>query len=356
MLYLFAAPVLSVVLMLALMPTCIKRLRALKFGQTMYELGPQTHLNKKGTPNMGGVVIASVTVLVTVLFSALNYASLSAQAGAHAAWWTLDNGLWALLFVALGALAIGFSDDYLKDVKKRHEGLTPKQKIAGQLVVGLIFAVWAYFYVGSDVMLPFTGKTWDLGLWYIPLITLTVLFMTNSANLQDGLDGLLSSVTVVGMVAFGLLAVLMGGMTGDGALLGETTRSAVAICCFALAGAAIGFLRFNHYPAQIFMGDTGSMFIGGVMVGAAVLLKCEFLLVLICFTCIMSSASVMLQTAYFKYTKKKTGTGKRIFKMSPVHHHFEMCGMKETQIDAMYAAVTLVLSIVAVLSAIKWFA
>ena len=356
MLYLFAAPVLAVALMLILMPGCIKELRKLKFGQTMYELGPQTHLNKKGTPNMGGLVIGLVTVVVTVLFAALNYSRLTKNGGELARWWTLDNGLWGLLFVALGAMAIGFTDDYTKDVKKNHEGLKPMQKVAGQLVVGLVFSIWAYFYVGSDVILPFTGKTWNLGIFYIPLITLTVLFMTNSANLQDGLDGLLSSVTVVGMIAFGVLAVLMSRLTGARALLGETSRDAVAILCFTLAGAAIGFLRFNHYPAQIFMGDTGSMFIGGVMVGAAVVLKCEFLLLLICFTCVMSSVSVMLQTAYFKYTKKKTGTGKRIFKMSPIHHHFEMCGMKETQIVAMYAVVTLALAALAILSAVKWFA
>lgn len=356
MLYLFAAPVLAVALMLILMPGCIKELRKLKFGQTMYELGPQTHLNKKGTPNMGGLVIGLVTVVVTVLFAALNYSRFAKNGGELARWWTLDNGLWGLLFVALGAMAIGFTDDYTKDVKKNHEGLKPMQKVAGQLVVGLAFSIWAYFYVGSDVILPFTGKTWNLGIFYIPLITLTVLFMTNSANLQDGLDGLLSSVTVVGMIAFGVLAVLMSRLTGAKALLGETSRNAVAILCFTLAGAAIGFLRFNHYPAQIFMGDTGSMFIGGVMVGAAVVLKCEFLLLLICFTCVMSSVSVMLQTAYFKYTKKKTGTGKRIFKMSPIHHHFEMCGMKETQIVAMYAVVTLALAALAILSAVKWFA
>ena len=356
MLYLFAAPVLAVALMLILMPGCIKELRKLKFGQTMYELGPQTHLNKKGTPNMGGLVIGLVTVVVTVLFAALNYSRHAKNGGELARWWTLDNGLWGLLFVALGAMAIGFTDDYTKDVKKNHEGLKPMQKVAGQLVVGLVFSIWAYFYVGSDVILPFIGKTWNLGIFYIPLITLTVLFMTNSANLQDGLDGLLSSVTVVGMIAFGVLAVLMSRLTGAKALLGETSRDAVAILCFTLAGAAIGFLRFNHYPAQIFMGDTGSMFIGGVMVGAAVVLKCEFLLLLICFTCVMSSVSVMLQTAYFKYTKKKTGTGKRIFKMSPIHHHFEMCGMKETQIVAMYAVVTLALAALAILSAVKWFA
>lgn len=337
MLYMIAAAVLAAALMLVLMPRCIMKLRALKFGQTMYELGPQSHLNKKGTPNMGGIVMGPVTLVCTLLLFCL-----WAARAAFPDFWSLKNALWALLVLTIGCmLLVGFADDYIKDVKKDHEGLKPKQKIVGQVALGLIFSLWAYFYVGSEVILPFTGKTWDLGVFYIPLITLTVLFMTNSANLQDGLDGLLSTVTVVGMAAFGLIAFLMK----------EGQNNALCgILAFALAGAAIGFLRFNHYPAQIFMGDTGSMFIGAVMVGIAVVLRVEFLLLLICFTCVMSSVSVILQRYYFKLTH-----GKRIFKMSPIHHHFEMCGMKETAIVRMYGIVTLALSAVAVLSMLKWF-
>lgn len=332
MLYMIAAAVLAAAMMLALMPTCVKKLRALKFGQTMYELGPQSHLNKKGTPNMGGVVMGPVTVLSMVLL----FATATVRGAADGPFWSLNNPLWALLFLTLGCmLLVGFADDYIKDVKKDHEGLKPQQKIVRQVALGLVFSVWAYFFVGSDVRIPFTDKTWDLGIFYIPLITLTILFMTNSANLQDGLDGLLSTVTVVGMAAFGIIAWKLGGQ--NGALCG--------ILAFAMAGAAIGFLRFNHYPAQIFMGDTGSMFIGAVMVGIAVVLKIEFLLLLICFTCVMSSVSVILQRYYFKLTH-----GKRIFKMSPIHHHFEMCGMKETSIVLMYGIVTAVLSAIAVLS------
>lgn len=338
MLYMLAAAALAAAMMLVLMPRCILKLKALKFGQTMYELGPQSHLNKKGTPNMGGIVMGPVTVVCTV---ALYIAWRLADGQGAAAFWSLDNALWALLFLVLACmLLVGFADDYIKDVKKDHEGLRPKQKIVRQVAVGLVFAVWAYFYVGSDVILPFTGKTWDLGIFYIPLITLTVLFMTNSANLQDGLDGLLSSVTVVGMIAFGILAFLL--KEGSNNLL-------CGILAFALAGAAIGFLRFNHYPAQIFMGDTGSMFIGAVMVGIAVVLKMEFLLLLICFTCVFSSVSVIMQRYYFKLTH-----GKRIFKMSPIHHHFEMCGMSETAIVRMYAAVTAALSLIAGLSMLSW--
>ena len=335
LLYMIAAAALAAAMMLALMPKCILKLKALKFGQTMYELGPQSHLNKKGTPNMGGIVMGPVTAVCAM---ALFIAWHRAEAGAF---WSLSNPLWAMLFLIIACmLLVGFSDDYIKDVKKDHEGLKPKQKIVRQVGIGLIFAVWAYFYIGSDVIIPFTGKTWDLGIFYIPLITLTVLFMTNSSNLQDGLDGLLSSVTVVGMIAFGILAYLMR----------ESMNTALCgILAFALAGAAIGFLRFNHYPAQIFMGDTGSMFIGAVMVGIAVVLKIEFLLLLICFTCVFSSVSVIMQRTYFKLTH-----GKRIFKMSPIHHHFEMCGMTENAIVRMYAIVTAILSVVAILSMHAW--
>ncbi len=347
MIYMFAAAALAAAMMLSLMPGCILKLKKLKFGQTMYELGPQSHLNKKGTPNMGGIVMGPVTVVCTAALALVMHAAHPMQG-----FWSLGNALWGLLFAALGSMAVGFADDYIKDVKKNHEGLKPRQKIVGQLAVGLVFSLWAYHYVGSDVILPFTGKTWDLGIFYIPLITLTVLFMTNSANLQDGLDGLLSSVTVMGMAGFAVIALLMAASAGSSAML---NTHAAALMAFAMAGACAGFLRFNRYPAQIFMGDTGSMFIGGCMVGLAVVLKVEFLLLLICFTCVMSSVSVMLQTAYFKYTRKKTGTGKRIFKMSPIHHHFEMCGMKETRIVAMYAVVTAALSALAVLSMYKWF-
>lgn len=342
MVYMIAAAVLAAILMLVLMPGCILKLKKLKFGQTMYELGPQSHLNKKGTPNMGGIVMGPVTAVSAVALYLAWRAGMGRQAIPMVAFWSLKNALWALLFLVIACmLLVGFSDDYIKDVKKDHEGLKPMQKIVRQVAIGLVFAVWAYFYVGSDVIIPFTGKTWDLGIFYIPLITLTVLFMTNSSNLQDGLDGLLSTVTVVGMAAFGVIAFLMK----------EGQNNALCgILAFAMAGAAIGFLRFNHYPAQIFMGDTGSMFIGAVMVGIAVVLKIEFLLLLICFTCVMSSVSVILQRYYFKLTH-----GKRIFKMSPIHHHFEMCGMKETQIVLMYGIVTLVLSALAVVSLLQWF-
>lgn len=338
------AALLALGIMLLVMPKYLPYLKKLKFGQTIYDLGPKAHLAKQGTPNMGGIVIAGATVISGVAFGIWASVKNGLSLG-------LRNPLWAMLFVCLGSMAVGFADDFVKDVKKRHEGLTPKQKLMGQVVVGLVFALYGYFFLGSDVVLPFTEKTWDLGVLYIPIMTVLVMFMTNSANLQDGVDGLLSSVTVVGLAVFGVIAAFLG----DSMKLSPFAENlngypVLAAMCFALVGACIGFLRFNHHPAKIFMGDTGSMFIGGAMVGAAMLMKCQFLLIPICFTCLCSSGSVMLQTGYFKLTRKKYGKGRRIFKMAPIHHHFELCGMKENQIVAMYAVVTLVLSLIAIWS------
>lgn len=355
--YFAIAAMMALAIVLLVMPIFLPYLKKLKFGQTIYDLGPKAHLAKQGTPNMGGIVTALATVVTTVLITVIE--------GIKAGWsFGLGNALWPLLFITVGCMALfGFPDDYIKDVKKDHEGLKPKQKLIGQMIVGLIFSAFCYWRLGSDVMIPFTDKTWDLGIFYIPIMTVLVMFITNSANLQDGVDGLLSSVTVVGMAAFGLIAVFMN--VGLITVLPDSLKTVenyfpsfvgsewfvpIWILCFALAGASIGFLKYNRHPAKIFMGDTGSMFIGGAMVGVAMLMKCQFLLIPICFTCIMSSVSVMMQTTYFKYTKKKYGQGKRIFKMSPLHHHFELCGMKENQIVLMYAAVTLVLSVIAVLS------
>ena len=333
MLRMILALILSAAIVLLTGPKFIAWLRKLKLGQTIYELGPQSHQKKQGTPIMGGLIIALGCVVAFVV------------CGATLGAW--DHML-ALLFVAGGSMAVGFGDDWIKMVKKRHEGLTPKQKIIGQALVCLGFALYCYLHpeVGSKVIVPFVNIEWDLGIFYIPLLALTVLFMVNSANLQDGLDGILSSVTAVGSIGWAAIALI----AGSTALAAENTT--IAVFAMALCGACIGFLRFNHYPATVFMGDTGSMFIGGAVVGMAMLLRQPFLLLLIAFTCAMSSVSVILQRYYFKLTRKLTGTPKRLFKMSPLHHHFELCGMKETKIVLMYAVVTAVLSALAVVSVI----
>ena len=342
MLYILLTTLCAAVLMLLFMPKLLPVLKKLKFGQTIYELGPK-HQQKQGTPNMGGLLIGGISTVVLIAAVAVFTVVYKSAAGTF---FSLDNRLFALLLITLGSMAIGFTDDYIKDVRKRHDGLSPIQKIVMQIFVGAIFSTYCYFYVGSDILLPFTNKTWDLGVFYIPLMTLVVMFMTNSANLQDGLDGLLSTVTVVGMTAFGAACLCLQNVQGvDG-----YARAVLTTGCFALVGACLGFLKFNWNPAKIFMGDTGSMYIGGMMVGVAMLSKCVFPMILFCFTCIASSLSVMLQVSYFKLTH-----GKRIFKMSPIHHHFELCGMKETQIDLMYALVEVVLSLIALWSLSGFF-
>ncbi len=329
------ALLLAFALLLIIGPRILPLLRRLKFGQTIYELGPQTHKVKQGTPTMGGLMIALGTIVAALVF--------------HQGPW---NGIWdftlASCLVSILSMLIGFADDYIKVVKKRSLGLTGWQKIAGQVIVSIGFSVYCFFHpqVGSSIIVPFFNVEWELGVFYIPLMTVVVIFMINSANLQDGIDGLLSTVTVIGSAAWGLVAVFL---LPAAALMGIATLNDglynIGIFALALTGACMGFLRFNRYPAMVFMGDTGSMFIGGATVAMAMLMRQPLLMVLISFTMVMSSVSVIIQRVYFKLTH-----GKRIFKMSPVHHHFELSGYSETQVVALYAIVTGILSLVALLS------
>lgn len=334
MLRLILALVLAVVAMLIIGPRVLPVLRKLKFGQTIYELGPESHKTKQGTPTMGGLMFAVVTCLVALVL--------------HGAWYGTDDFLLALVIVSVLSMLIGFVDDYIKVVKKRSLGLVWWQKVVGQVLLGAAFSAYCYFspMVGSKIIIPFFNTEWDLGIFYIPLMTLVIMFMINSANLQDGLDGILSSVTVIGSIAWGLMAVFIS-LLASGTMSPELLQNYqnLAVFAMALAGACMGFLRFNQYPAMVFMGDTGSMFIGGATVGMAMLLRMPLFLLLISFTMVASSLSVMIQVGYFKLTH-----GKRIFKMSPIHHHFELSGMSEQQVVAMYAIVTGILSLIALLS------
>ena len=244
-------------------------------------------------------------------------------------------------------MAVGFADDYIKAVKKRHDGLSPWQKIAGQVIVSLGFSLYCYFSprVGSAIRIPFTGTEWDLGIFYIPLMTLLVIFIVNSSNLQDGLDGLLGTVTAISSSAWAVICMILIVVSElNGRWSSVSGTATIGVFAMSMAGACIGFLRFNRYPAKTFMGDTGSMLLGGGTVAMAMLLRMPLLLLLIFFTPIMSSVSVILQRYYYKLTH-----GKRIFLMSPIHHHFEKKGYTETQIVSMYAGVTLLLSLIAVL-------
>lgn len=319
-------------------PIGIPLLKKLKYGQTIYELGPQSHLAKQGVPTMGGVIIAAAVLVVSLAFS--------------------RGRSWGfVLYILLSGLlhgAIGFTDDYIKVAKKRSLGLTPKQKIMMQIVSGLILTLWAYFdpQIGAKVVVPYWNVEWNLGLFYIPLMILMFVFMINSANLLDGLDGLCASCSTVGLATFSLICFAMAASAShipapegvDPVAYSENLRNA-AVICGAGAGACLGFLRFNTNPAKVIMGDTGSMFLGGMFVGVAMVTRLQLLLIPVCAAMIVSSLSVILQVMYCNMSG-----GKRLFKMSPLHHHFELCGMKEPRIVAMYTLFSVVMCLLAMLT------
>ncbi|MFH1880402.1 MAG: phospho-N-acetylmuramoyl-pentapeptide-transferase [Bacillota bacterium] len=321
--------ILSILLMFYIARFFLPMLRRLKFGQPIHELALEAHKAKQGTPTMGGLMFAAVTSALTLIISAVFGFSVP----------TL-----MLVLFTLFSLLIGFADDYAKIKRKHNQGLIWWQKVIAQVAAGFLFSLYCYLIpgIGSALIVPFLHIEWDLGVWYLPVMTFVIVFIVNSANLQDGLDGLLSSVSAVGSIAWSFVAMFYL-MTSAAA--SPADDFGILLFNLVLAGSLLIFLWFNFHPAKVFMGDTGSMFLGAAMVGVAMLLRQPLLLFLIAFSMIMSSISVIMQRMYFKLTK-----GKRIFKVSPIHYHFEKSGMTEPQIVAMYAAVQSALSILAVLS------
>ncbi|NMD38858.1 MAG: phospho-N-acetylmuramoyl-pentapeptide-transferase [Christensenellaceae bacterium] len=312
----------------------IKFFKAKGLVQYIYELGPD-HESKQGTPSMGGFMFIIVSVLISFLLHKGTY-NLN-----------FDFTIILTLFCLLCS-AIGFVDDYTKAKQKRNLGLTAKQKLIGQSLIAVLFSIYCYFQpnIGSKILIPFTAIFFDLGIFYIPIMSFVIIFIVNSANIQDGMDGLLSSVSVVGFISWAIVILSLLQMN---ALLNNydlaMSYQNVAIFSIAIAGGCLGFLRYNYYPAKVFMGDTGSMFLGAASVGIAMIIKMPLLLLFVFVTPIISSLSVIIQRVYFKATK-----GKRIFKMSPIHHHFEKSGYSETQVIMMYAVFTTILSVLAIFS------
>lgn len=328
------AVLIAFVASLALGPILLPVLRKLKFGQNVFELAPKTHQKKQGTPTMGGWMICIVGVAVA--------------AALHAGGWLPKTDMMlAALLLAVGNLCIGFADDMTKIRRKNNKGLSESQKLVIQTVLALAFAYYCFAHpqIGSRIIVPFFGVEWDLGWFYIPAAAFVIICTTNSSNLLDGLDGLLGSVSLVDFATFGLLA-LFAANEAQGDLQGNLLN--IAVLCAAMAGACLGFLRFNIFPAHMIMGDTGSMFIGGAMVAVALVLRMPLLIVLICFCMMISLLSVFIQRMYFKATH-----GKRIFKMSPIHHHFELLGVPETKIVSMYTIVTVLLCLLSLLGMSK---
>ncbi len=327
----------------------IKKLAELKFGQEIREEGPASHYEKQGTPTMGGVLI-----LVSVFLSTL-------------LWARLDS---VYLWLALGATTsfgiVGFIDDYIKIVKKRSLGLTSKQKLFGQLITALI--VWGVlFYIGNyswNISIPFFKATAItdpaisisyVGPWiYLGFIIFVLLGSSNAVNLTDGLDGLATSVTFIAMSALTALTYVASDKRWADYLdiTHKPEAAELTVFCGAMVGASLGFLWYNSPPAQVFMGDVGSLAIGGALGTVAILTKQEFLLPFIGGVFILEAASVMLQVSVFKLTKRGGKPGTRIFKMTPLHHHFEMSGWKEPKIVFRFVIVAILFALLS-LSTLK---
>lgn len=296
-----------------LCPILIPFLKRLKFGQTIREEGPKAHAKKNGTPTMGGLAIL-ISIAVTSLFFVKDYPKII-----------------PVLFTTVGFGLVGLLDDFIKVVLKRSEGLKPLQKLGCQLIIA---GILCYYLMTSDavstaMIIPFTGgKTLELGWFFIPAFFVIVLGTDNGVNLTDGLDGLCTSVTILVAVFFTVVSM------GEGHAIEPITGAVV--------GSLLGFLLFNAYPAKVFMGDTGSLALGGFVVSSAFMLQLPIFILLFGFIYFAETVSVMLQVTYFKATH-----GKRLFRMTPIHHHFELGGWSETRIVTVFSAVTAILCLIA---------
>jgi len=308
----FLAAVVAAAVVLISGPFFIPELHKLKFGQSIREEGPKSHQAKSGTPTMGGIMIILAITAATVAAVGISTEILLA------------------LFVMLGHFVIGFVDDYIKVVLKRNLGLKARQKLLGQILMAAVVTYIGVHTLGyaTDLWIPFLSGTVDLGFGYYILIFFVLVGTTNAVNLTDGLDGLAAGTVAVAAIAYVFVCLHFG--KGD-----------LAAFCIAIAAACIAFLRFNAHPAKVFMGDTGSLALGGALAAVAILTKTEMLLILIGGVFVLEALSVIIQVISFKTT------GKRVFLMSPVHHHFELKGWPETKVVLVFWSVGIVFSVLA---------
>ena len=309
----------SVVLAIIIIPI----LRKLKVGQVERAEGPESHLKKQGTPTMGGIIMIITMILVitgTYLFMTINNQKE-----------VVDN-LLPMLLLSLGFGIIGFIDDFQKLVLKNTKGLKPSYKMLGLLIIAVAYTIFITQFtdVGTQIYIPIWNQYITLPIYlYIPFAIFVLLGTTNAVNLTDGVDGLASSVCIIIITCLTVIGITSG-------------ISAVSILGSTVIGAVLGFLIFNLHPAKVFMGDTGSLLLGGVISGLALYLKMPLILIIIAFIPIIETVSVMIQVAYYKKT------GKRVFKMTPIHHHFELSGWKENKVVIVFSLITLVLCFVAI--------
>ena len=325
------ASITALVFSLVLGPWMIRRLRDFQIGQVIRQDGPQTHRAKAGTPTMGGLLIMSASVLPTLF------------------WADLTNAyVWIAVIATIAFAAVGFADDYLKIVRRSHHGLWPRYKMAWQVLIaaGVGFALMLLVKLdlyNTHLVFPFFKRLVpDIGWWYVPFATFVCVSWTNAVNLTDGLDGLAISVFGVAAAALTALTYVTGHrvfaeylqLPHASPLIGELT-----IFCGSLVGASLGFLWYNSYPADIFMGDVGSLGLGGALGTIALLIKQEFVLVIVGGVFVMEAASVVLQVASFKLT------GKRVFRMAPLHHHFELIGWSEPKVIARFVILSVIFAL-----------
>lgn len=295
-------------------PLLIPELHKLKFGQSIREEGPKSHQAKSGTPTMGGIMIILASVIATVAAAPLTPAVLLA------------------LFITLGHFVLGFLDDYIKVVKKRNLGLKAKQKMLGQILIAIVTMIVGTRVLGIDttIWIPIADINLDIGVGYYFLVLFVLVGTSNAVNLTDGLDGLASGTVAIASGAYALVCYMTGHFD-------------LAIFCVAMMMACLAFLRFNAHPAKVFMGDTGSLALGGAIAAVGILTHTEILLAVIGFVFVCEALSVIIQVISFKTT------GKRVFRMSPIHHHFELGGWKETKVVFVFWMVGLVASVVGLL-------
>ena len=309
----------------------------ISFGQTIEKfVGSklESHQKKQGTPIMGGFMFIISSVVMTIVGYVLYRVSTLDITATE----TSKNLLrmFACLIYALCFCGIGFADDYTKAVKKQNLGLTPKQKMLFQFIFSGLFLAVLYFLGDTSTEIDFIFASVDFGVLYYPIMILFMIFLSNAVNLTDGIDGLCGSVTVITMLALSTICGLM-------------SLNEISIFAIAIAGGCLGFLIWNLHPAKIFMGDTGSMFLGGSFVAIGICTHKHLLVVLIGLIYVCEALSVVIQVTYFKITKKLYGEGRRIFKMTPIHHHFELCGFSEYKIVITFSIVSLIAGVIAVM-------
>ncbi|GAB4376878.1 MAG: phospho-N-acetylmuramoyl-pentapeptide-transferase [Calditrichia bacterium] len=332
------AAITALIFSLVIGPKIIWFLRQRQIGEKIRSDGPQSHLSKEGTPTMGGIIILAGVTLGVLL------------------WAKITNFYIQTIFISTIWMGlVGFFDDYLKVVKKIKKGLVARYKLGGQIILGIFVGSVIYFNphfiiqeINSNTSLPFfKNLEIDFGVFYVLVATLVITGTSNALNLTDGLDGLATGLFAIAMLAFAGMAYVSGHVKFSDYLniiylpgSGELT-----VYCMALVGASMGFLWYNCYPAEIFMGDTGALALGSTLGALAVLIKKEILLVLIGGVFVAEALSVIIQTSYFKYTRKKYGEGRRIFKMAPIHHHFELKGWHEAKVVTRFWIIGILLAL-----------